>query len=634
LQQFDIVALVELGSGTFGKTGTNTVTLFLRRKDDNPEPHLHYRNRVDSLFGDDEDRKQAKTSLFSDADLLTAYCDHIGIPKDDYKALLAGNPNDALLQTDMFKEYRRAFNESSEIRALQKQKSFQQKSADEQKAELDKRFTDYACAIEREKLYYFILAYTQPCPVLVVRSPQGTEEMKKFLGYEWSAAKGQEGIKYLHGSIERIQTPLFDPQDRDNPEKISTLIRRNFMGEPVSVSPALQPYAALARLVDLLDFSRVTFDKQISLVPKKTTMQMKSRWQSKRLGDFGNVIAGQSPESQFYNETGQGLPFYQGKKDFGIIYLKEPRVWTTKVTKTAKKGDILISVRAPVGDVNINPYDEICIGRGLASIRISNPVSSHFVFQFIRQYSEFFKGRQLTTFDSISTEELADIQIPVPPLDVQGQIVAECQAIDEEVERAERDIKKVEEEVESLFENSLNIAGTTYKLSDSLFDISIGKRVLEKDVNPDNLGIPVYSANVYEPFGFVDKPSPIDDFTTASVIWGIDGDWMVRYMPPNQPFYPTDHCGVIRVKHDHIIHARYLAWVLYRAGVSAGFSRHFRASIDRIKGLSIQVPVFDEQEKVANNVIVLEESLKQMQAVITSAPARRQAVLQKYLQSA
>jgi type I restriction enzyme M protein len=152
LQQFDIVALVELGSGTFGKTGTNTVTLFLRRKDDNPEPHLHYRYRVDSFFGDDEACKQAKTSLFSDAELLTAYCAHVGIPEDDYKTLLAGVPSDALLQTEMFREYRRAFDESSEVKELQKQKSFRRKSADERKAELDKRFIHYVRAIEREKL--------------------------------------------------------------------------------------------------------------------------------------------------------------------------------------------------------------------------------------------------------------------------------------------------------------------------------------------------------------------------------------------------------------------------------------------------------------------------------------------------
>ncbi len=101
------------------------------------------------------------------------------------------DPNQTLLDTEMFKEYRHAFDSSSEVKKLKEQKSFQKKSEDEQQAELNRRFIQFAREIEREKLYYFILAYTQPCPVIVVRSPQNTEERKKFLGYEWSAAKGQ-----------------------------------------------------------------------------------------------------------------------------------------------------------------------------------------------------------------------------------------------------------------------------------------------------------------------------------------------------------------------------------------------------------------------------------------------------------
>jgi hypothetical protein len=435
------VALVELGSGTFGKTGANTVTLFLRRKDDNPAPHLGYRNRVDSLFGDDEARKQAKTSLFSDAELLTAYCDHIGIPEDDYKALLAGNPNDALLQTDMFKEYRRAFNESSEIRALQKQKSFQRKSADEQKAELDKRFIEYARAIEREKLYYFILAYTQPCPVLVVRSPQGTEEMKKFLGYEWSAAKGQEGIKYLHGSIDRIQTPLFDPQDRDNPEKISTLIRQNFMGQSVCVPESLQPHVSVARLVDLLDFSRVTFEKQISLAPKKTAVQMKSRWPMYKLGDkriVQEIINGGTPDTTnqaYWN----GDILWVTLEDMKQKYLYDT---ARKITKAGLENSnatlipenaVVLSTRATIGRVAISKK-VLTTNQGFKSfVCVSSALNPEYLYYLLEQHCHLLEDLVPagTKYKEINTTAIQNFAIPVPPLDVQAKIVAECQKIDD-----------------------------------------------------------------------------------------------------------------------------------------------------------------------------------------------------------
>jgi type I restriction enzyme M protein len=441
LQQFDIVALVELGSGTFGKTGTNTVTLFLRRKDDNPEPHLHYRYRVDSLFGDDEARKQAKTNLFSDAELLTAYCAHVGIPEDDYKTLLAGVPSDALLQTEMFREYRRAFDESNEVKALQKQKSFRQKSADEQKAELDKRFIDYVRVIEREKLYYFILAYTQPCPVLVVRSPQGTEEMKKFLGYEWSAAKGQEGIKYLHGSIDRIQTPLFDPQDRDNPEKISTLIRQNFMGQSGSVPASLQPYVTVARLVDLLDFSRVTFEKQISLAPKKTAVQMKSRWPMYKLGDkriVQEIINGGTPDTTnqaYWN----GDILWVTLEDMKQKYLYDT---ARKITQAGlgnsnatliPENAVVLSTRATIGRVAI-ARKSLTTNQGFKSfVCVSSALNPEYLYYFLEQHRHLLEDLVPagTKYKEINTTAIQNFAIPVPPPEVQAQIVAECQKIDD-----------------------------------------------------------------------------------------------------------------------------------------------------------------------------------------------------------
>ena len=90
------------------------------------------------------------------------------------------------------------------------------------------------------------------------------------------------------------------------------------------------------------------------------------RWKTVRLGDIANIIAGQSPKGENYNKEGLGMPFYQGKKDYGDKFLKPPTVWTESVTKIAIEGDVLMSVRAPVGALNI-ATEEICIGRGLAA---------------------------------------------------------------------------------------------------------------------------------------------------------------------------------------------------------------------------------------------------------------------------
>ncbi len=128
------------------------------------------------------------------------------------------------------------------------------------------------------------------------------------------------------------------------------------------------------------------------------------------------------------------------------------------------------------------------------------------------------------------------------------------------------------------------------------FSISIGKRVLGTETD-ENAYIPVFSANVREPFGMINKLL-LTDFKVASILWGIDGDWMVRYMPKNNKFYPTDHCGVLRVK-TKAINPYYLAMALDIVGQQYRFSRTNRASIDRIKEVKLPIPPTQIQDQVA-----------------------------------
>ncbi len=132
----------------------------------------------------------------------------------------------------------------------------------------------------------------------------------------------------------------------------------------------------------------------------------------------------------------------------------------------------------------------------------------------------------------------------------------------------------------------------------------------------ENGNVPVYSANVLEPFGYVDELL-ITDFYLDFVLWGIDGDWLVSFMPKDNPFYPTDHCGALRCKTDKV-NARYLAHVLEREGKKVGFSRNYRASIDRIKGITFYAPDINEQNKVAAKVAELESKIVESKKTIGS----------------
>lgn len=145
------------------------------------------------------------------------------------------------------------------------------------------------------------------------------------------------------------------------------------------------------------------------------------------LGEVCEVIAGQSPDGQYYNDSCEGVPFYQGKTEFTSKYLGEPKKWTTQVTKTAAKNDIVMSVRAPVGPVNI-VQDSICIGRGLAAIRCGQRVSYEYLFYILQSMEDSIKGNTGAAFASINRKEIEAIQIPLPPLAVQEEIVAEIES--------------------------------------------------------------------------------------------------------------------------------------------------------------------------------------------------------------
>ena len=144
-------------------------------------------------------------------------------------------------------------------------------------------------------------------------------------------------------------------------------------------------------------------------------------WKNVRLSEVATVIAGQSPKSEDFNNAGIGTPFYQGKKDYGEKYLNPPTVWTTKITKLAKKNDILISVRAPVGALNI-ANQKICIGRGLAAIRASVHVLDEYLFYALLQISSRLQGSSGAIFNSINKKQLEEIEFLLPPISEQERI--------------------------------------------------------------------------------------------------------------------------------------------------------------------------------------------------------------------
>jgi len=171
-------------------------------------------------------------------------------------------------------------------------------------------------------------------------------------------------------------------------------------------------------------------------------------WKRTQLGEMTEIILGQSPPSSTYNEDGKGLPFYQGKLEFGRVY-PTTRKWCIAPKKVAEKGDVLISVRAPVGPTNVCP-EKACIGRGLAAIRGLGGIGTFFIFYLLRSFeNEIAQKGTGTTFSAIGGDQLRKLKTPLPPLNEQVRIVARLEELLVRLDAGVEGLRKVKAQLKS-----------------------------------------------------------------------------------------------------------------------------------------------------------------------------------------
>ena len=171
----------------------------------------------------------------------------------------------------------------------------------------------------------------------------------------------------------------------------------------------------------------------------------------KQLDEVADIIMGQSPLSQSYNIDKKGLPFYQGKTEFGDMYIKESNIYCNSPIKIAEKNDILMSVRAPVGDVNI-ATQKSCIGRGLASIRAKKVDYLYLFYLLKEQKIKIEKMGVGSTFKAINKNNISSLQIPIIEMSKQNRIKKYLLLI----EKLSFEIEKSIKEAENLYNSLMN----------------------------------------------------------------------------------------------------------------------------------------------------------------------------------
>lgn len=171
-----------------------------------------------------------------------------------------------------------------------------------------------------------------------------------------------------------------------------------------------------------------------------------------QLSDIADVTMGQSPKSDFYNSNGDGMPFLQGNRTFGSRYPKFD-TYTTKVTRVARAGDIIMSVRAPVGDLNVTPVD-MCLGRGVCGIRMKNG-NQDYLFYLLKYNMPHLLNRESgTVFGSVNKNDINGLEVEINDnFHEQRKIARFLSMLDDKIETNTAINKNLEEQLSLIFKN-------------------------------------------------------------------------------------------------------------------------------------------------------------------------------------
>ncbi|HED4916082.1 TPA: restriction endonuclease subunit S [Campylobacter jejuni] len=466
-QNFDFIAIVELGNQTFGATGTNTIILFLRKKETFKQEN-HLISQDYSLIKERIEAENLKDNENFYQNYLSAYCDFRKFDKELYSNFLNGNLDSNLAELEAFKDYRNAFRQTSDYKKLKESKIYKE-SKDKQDLE-DKAFLAYAQAIEKDKLLYFSLSLNQE--VLIIKSPSDIKEQKKFLGYEWSNRKGDEGLKELH---EPYLSPLFERDNPQNETKLNTLICKAFLKTLSDIPKDLQGYASKARLIDMMDFEKVEFNKAISLNVKsrdELNPFKNSKFELVRLGEVCDLFNGYAFKKTDYVEKSNTLLIRMGNirpngefdAEHKIQYL--PDNFNNKYKDyLLNDGDVIIAMTDMGNAMNILGVPTIVKNKNNRNFLLNQRVGKLFNFseKIIVQYlkyalssNEVKKQFKLQGYGGLQINlgktQILSTKIPLPPLEIQKQIVAECEKVEEQHNTLSLSIKEYQKLIKAILQ--------------------------------------------------------------------------------------------------------------------------------------------------------------------------------------
>ena len=585
LQYFDIIGITELGSNTFMATGTNTVTLFLRRRNNYESANIKI--AVEKFFVNFQD-----VTINGIEKPVAKYINHVweGISFDDYISLLKKEPNKAITEHDIYKEYQKKL-----------------------KSKNDKEFWNLLLDKELDKLYYFIIVYKQK--VVLVKSGEKDAE-KRFLGYEFSNRRGSEGIHPIQrGKNIEDCTQMFHPEKFDDETKASTYIYKAFAGDyNFPIDEVIQNNVSRHDLVDMMTFDRVDFEKNISLSVKKK-VKFENIWGTNNLQLLGEISEIKKGTSITKEKTTKGtIPVIAGGQEPAYFHNESNR--EEKVITVSASG-------ASAGFIN---YFEIPIFASDCNTIISkdeNVISTKLIYLFLKSIQNEVYGLQRGQAQPhVYGDDLSNVKIPLPPIDIQQKIVSEIEVVEAKEKKAKKEVEKLKEIKDEYFNNSLKKVATI-SLS-NIIELQNGKDLSKSSRIEGEYFI--YGGN-----GILGKLNEYLVENETIAIGRVGAYCGAIHKTKNKSWITDNSMYVSRFLVG--IDIDFLFYSLKKLNLNqfANAASHPNISQPIVLNQKIPLPSLSEQQKIVSEIQKIEEKIKTLQTEIAEIPKQKETVLKKYL---
>lgn len=613
LQYFDIVAIAELGSNTFMATNTNTVILFLRRR--NNYFAANTKSAVDTFF-----RTLNDVTINGIETPASKYVAHVweGLDYTDYVTLLQKSPNDKVKAHEIYAEYKKKIS-----------------------ARNDAKLFETILSIEVEKLLYFVLAYSQK--VVIVKSGEKDIE-KKFLGYEFSNRRGNEGIHAIQrGKNIDECTKLFDANIYDNPKKASTYVYKAFKGDYTSpIAESMQSHISRVSLIDMLTFDRDNFEKGISLTTKKKVL-IDSKYNQLKLIDLSTLLK-RGKSAKYGNSKIQIIKSGQARGWFDFDFSEKHYVDETFVIDERKlvRGDLLINSTGVGTAGRVTYFGEDGDFVVDSHITIFRPNQN----LILPEYALCVLG--VIGFDNIenmalgqsgqielSLDIIGNIKIPVPPIDVQKQIVEEIGKVDKSVSNSMLRINECETDIESLL-SSFNFADSMLNTIAPFTTKSIKYSDIESEtyITTDNM---LQNKLGIIPFEGVANISSITEYKPEDILISNIRPYLKKIWFADKEGGCSKDVLVLRSADTSKYLPKYIFYMLRRDTffdyVMEGKKgiKMPRGNKEDILKYRIPVPSINEQKRIVSQIEALEMEINSARITIKNAANKKQVILDKYL---